>query len=159
MKGNIGEISILEQSDLSKLERYIEEVLDYHNIPDEYFGNIMLAISQSVELIMKKKSGDQPLIINVNQTKKGLAFKIRAEGSGQNSTLDELDLAIERQNMLRETFIIRSLADETELKDDGDTLVLHFTVTGINYERALHRRGQLKNYLTVREKVIDNNES
>jgi len=73
--------------------------------------------------------------------------------------LDELDLAIERQNILRETFIIRSLADETELKDEGDTLVLNFIITGINYERALQRRGQLNDYLTIREKVVDNNES
>ena len=159
MKGQIGEISIKERSDLRKLERYIEEVLDYHNIPDEYFGNIMLAISQSAELIMKKKSGNHPLIINVHHSKKGLTFEIKTEGSGKNSALDELDLAIERQKILRETFIIRSLADETELKDDGDTLVLHFSITGINYERSLHRRDQLKNYLTVREKVIDNNES
>jgi len=155
MKANIGEISIGEMSDLNKLEKYIEEVLDYHNIPDEYFGNIMLAISQSTELILNKRKGRQPLKISVRQTKQGLSFEIKSEGSGKDHTLDELGLAIERQNIIRETFIIRSLADATELKDDGDTLVLHFTVTGINYERSLQRLEKLKQYLTTREKVID----
>ncbi len=159
MKKNIGEISIQETQDLCKLEKYIEEVLDYHNIPDEYFGNIMLAISQSAELILKKRTAHKPLKIDVHKTKKGLLCEIRNEGSGKEHAMDELDLAIERQNILRETFIIRSLADTTELKDGGDTLVLHFSVTGINYERSLKRMDQLKNYLSTREKVIDTNES
>ena len=159
MKKSIGEISIKESKDLCKLEKYIEEVLDYHNIPDEYFGNIMLAISQSSELILKKRQARKPLKINVQQTNKGLSFEIRNEGSGKDHAMDELDLAIERQNILRETFIIRSLADATELKDGGDTVVLNFSVTGINYERSLKRMDQLKNYLSTREKVIDTNES
>ena len=159
MKKSIGEISIKESKDLCKLEKYIEEVLDYHNIPDEYFGNIMLAISQSSELILKKRKANKPLKINIHQTKKDLSVEIRNEGSGKEHTMDELDLAIERQNILKEAFIIRSLTDATELKDGGDTLVLHFSVTGINYERSLKRMDQLKNYLSTREKVIDTNEA
>jgi len=155
MKGNIGEIFIKRIEELNKLARYIEETLDYHNIPNEYFGNIMLAISESAELILKRKTGKGPLGISVRRDKKGLTFEFRKQDPEETERLDDLDLAIETQQFFRETFIIRTLADATDITDNGKTLRLHFEISGINYERSLLRSERLRKYLTEKEKVRD----
>lgn len=154
MTGQSGEITIRSKEELNRLEKFIEEILDYYNVPGEYFGNILLSVTEAVQLNLKQKG---TVTVEMTKNRKGVAFRIKRE-DGNLRELDELDRAIARQKIARETFIIRSLADEAVLLREGKSMELRFHITGINLERALLRSEKLKRYLTRKEKVVDINE-
>lgn len=153
MTGNYEKIVIQSAGELARIERFIEEMLDYYNIPGEYFGNILLAVTETVKLGAKQ---NKPVTIVVRKTARGVSFSVSREESSMKE-MDELDKAIAHKAIARETFIIRSLADQAELKDEGKTLVLDFTISGIGLERALKRSEKVKSYLARKEKVMDRN--
>ncbi|NQV02967.1 MAG: hypothetical protein HQ542_09995 [Bacteroidia bacterium] len=154
MTTNSGFITIRSKEELNRLERFIEEILDYYNIPDEYFGNIFLAVTEAAQLGLK---GEHAVTVQMNKQRSGVSFSIKKIDATEDE-LDELDRAIAKQVIARETFIIRSLADEAILKRDGKTIELNFHIAGINLERSLLRSEKLKSYLTRKEKVVDRNE-
>ncbi len=154
MTGNFSTITIRSIDELNRLEKFIEEILDYYNIPGEYFGNILLAVSEAAQLSLK---GNGDVIVEMDKSLKGVSFSITRKDATEEE-LDVLDRAIAKSTIARETFIIRSLADEAELLRDGKTIELRFHITGINLERALLRSEKLKSYLTRKEKVVDKNE-
>ncbi|MBE0647027.1 MAG: hypothetical protein IH596_04505 [Bacteroidales bacterium] len=154
MTTNSDIISIRSNEELNRLERFIEEILDYYNIPGEYFGNIFLAVTEAVQLSLKNEG---EVTVEMKKSRKGVSFSI-TQHKATDQELDELDRAIAKHTFARETFIIRSLADEAELLRDGKTIVLRFHITGINLERSLLRSEKLKSYLTRKEKVVDTNE-
>jgi hypothetical protein len=154
MTGNSNVISIRSIKELCRLERFIEEILDYYNIPGEYFGNIFLAVTEATQLGLKE---DRKVVVEMKKRPNGVSFSITRENA-KILELDELDMAIAKHTIARETFIIRSLADEAKLSQDGRTIELRFLITGINLERSLMRSEKLKSYLTTKEKVADTNE-
>ncbi|MFH1295936.1 MAG: hypothetical protein ABIJ04_01515 [Bacteroidota bacterium] len=154
MKGNSGIIMLRSKSELNRLERFIDEILDYYNVPGEYLGNILLAVTEAAQLGLKD---DHEVTIEMKKRRNGVLFRI-TKRTATIEELDELERAIARQAIARETFIIRSLADEAELKQEGRSIELTFHIAGINLERALLRSEILKSYLTKREKVMDQNE-
>jgi len=154
MTGNFSTITIRSIDELNRLEKFIEEILDYYNIPGEYFGNILLAVSEAAQLSLK---GNGDVIVEMDKSLKGVSFSITRKDATEEE-LDVLDRAIAKSTIARETFIIRSLADEAELLRDGKMIELRFHITGINLERALLRSEKLKSYLTRKEKVVDKNE-
>lgn len=154
MRAKTGILTIRSLKEINRLERFIEEILDYNNIPGDYFGNILLAVTEAAVLCLKK---EKDVTIAMSKSRKGIAFRI-TKNNATEEELDELDQAIAQQTFARETFIIRSLADEAEFLLDGSSIVLQFYITGINLERALVRKGKLKSYFASKEKVVDRNE-
>ncbi len=154
MTANTDTITIHSKKELIRLERFIEEILDYYNIPGENFGNVLLAVTEAALLSMKD---DREVTVEMKKNRKGVSFSITRKDATDNE-LDELDKAIAKHTLARESFIIRSLADEAELLRDGRTIALRFHITGINFERSLLRSEKLKSYLARKEKVVDKNE-
>ena len=154
MTGNSDVITIRSKGELNRLERFIEEILDYYNIPEEYFGNILLAVTEATQLGLRD---DHEVMVKTKKSRNGVSFSIKKKDASIDEK-DELEAAIAKQAIAKETFIIRSLADEAELMKDGKTIELKFHITGINLERALLRSEKLKSYLTRKEKMVDQNE-
>ncbi|TSA27986.1 MAG: hypothetical protein D4R67_04820 [Bacteroidetes bacterium] len=154
MAGSLEKIKISSSVDLHRLEHFIEEILDYYNVPGEYFGNIMLAVSEAAIMGLKREG---EVTIKIIKSRNGLNFLVTRKDAAIGD-LDELDKAIERQAIARETFIIRSLADEAKLSHNGHTIELNFQVAGINLERALIRSEKVKGYFGRKEKVVGRNE-
>ncbi|MBN1198697.1 MAG: hypothetical protein JXA23_05040 [Bacteroidales bacterium] len=149
-----GIVSIRSLKEINRVERFIEEILDYHNIPGEYFGNILLAVTEAATLSLK--NGEE-VTIAMSKSRKGIAFSLTRNHIAD-IELDELDRAIAQHAFARETFIIRSLADEAEFIKEGNIILLQFYITGVNLERSLLRSDKLKSYLARKEKVVDRNE-
>lgn len=160
MHKTIGELTIDPSRDQAKLERFIEEILDYHNIPGEYFGNILLSVMEAAELIGKQYATTEMVTIDVNRFPRGIAFRMRiASQRREIDRPDELDLALTLAALKRETFIIRSLADGVEIGESGDSIALTFFISGISFERFIARSDSLRKYLFHKERVADVNES
>ena len=74
MKRDYREISVNGRKEVYKLERFIEEICDFHNINNEYFGNILLASTEAANILISvsEKETAAKLIITFENTIKGL---------------------------------------------------------------------------------------
>lgn len=151
-------IEISGQKDISKLEKFIEETLDYHNTPSEYFGNILLAVTETAEMMIKNSEESVSLSIGINRSTKGILVKINQNRETGKPVLEIIDMALNKENLVRETFMIQTLVDEIVVGKKGDSIVLQFEINGISFERALNRSERVRKYLKTGVKVVDTNE-
>lgn len=149
MKKDYREISLSGKEEIYKLEKFIEEICDFHNINNEYFGNILLASTEAANILLSVSEGPEEHLLNVifEKTFKGFTFKIKFNGP-ETEEHDEkyLEREIKRKKLAREIFIIKALADEVVISVKGESITLTFYVSSMNYEKSLGRIKQLKEY-------------
>lgn len=149
MKKDYRELSLNGKSEIFKLERFIEEICDYHNINNDYFGNILLASTEAANILLSL-SGDKQqafLIISFEKTMKGFTFKLKFSGDDfSNDDENFLKQEIRKHKLAKEIFIIKALADEVTISLKGESITLTFYVSSMNYEKSLTRINKLKEY-------------
>jgi serine/threonine-protein kinase RsbW len=151
MKKDQRKVTITGSKEIHKLERFIEEICDFYNINNEYFGNILLATTESASLLLalNENRDKGKIVIAFDRTPKGLVFRIKTGDvpSGEQNATDELlDGEIRKRKLSKEIFIIKALTDEITISVDGKSIHLVFYVTSINYEKSLERINKLKEY-------------
>jgi len=161
MRKDLRKIIISGSKEINKLERFIEVICDYYNINNEYFGNILLATTESANILLA--INDNPLkgkvCIDFERTPKGLIFHIKLTNATKNTkdTEDFLDKEIRKHKLSKEIFIIKALTDEITISIDGKSIRLVFYVSSINYEKSLERINKLKEYFKKDVSVKQNN--
>jgi serine/threonine-protein kinase RsbW len=163
MKKEQRKVTITGSVEIHKLERFIEEICDFYNINNEYFGNILLATTESANILLALNENKEKgkIIIAFERTPKGLVFHIRISDhtTPKDKTDELLDNEIRKHKLSKEIFIIRALTDEITISVDGKSIRLVFYVSSINYEKALQRINRLKEYfnktVSVKEKSDD----
>jgi serine/threonine-protein kinase RsbW len=158
MKQDVRELVITGKKEIVKLERFVEEICEYYNINNDYFGNILLATTEAAGILFSlNDSGDGGKVaISFDRNRKGLIFKIKLENGlieGEDSE-DLLDREIRRHKLSRDIFIIKALTDEITISVNAKSIVLVFYVSSMNYEKSLYRINQLKDYWVKKENVI-----
>lgn len=145
---------------ISSVERFVEEICDYYNINDTYFGNILIALTEAFRnaLVHGNESQASRKINLVFESKpKGLSFTISDEGKGFNpdTVPDPTDIDIDMDTESgRGLFLIRSLADKTEISDEGRSIEMFFRISGIGHEAMKKRMGHFNEYFqTTKQKV------
>jgi len=144
------------QQNMSRVERFIEEICDDNYISYTYFGNIMLAIEEAVmnAIIHGNKEESNKQVILLFERKKGeLRFTIEDEGEGFNprEIPNPLDSDDAKGNGI---FLMRSLADTVSYNPAGNKVKLTFTISSINQETTLSRISQLKNYFSRQKSFV-----
>jgi hypothetical protein len=157
MKQDIRELVITGHKEIAKLERFVEEICEYYNINNDYFGNILLATTEAAEILFslnESVEGDK-IAISFDRNKKGLIFKIKLENGVQsgNETEDILDREIRRHKLSKDIFIIKALTDEITISVNAKSIIMVFYVSSMNYEKSLYRINQLKDYWVKKENV------
>lgn len=152
MRKDLRKISISGAKEINKLEKFIEEICDYYNINNEYFGNILLATTESANILLALDDNPNKgkISIGFERTPKGLVFHIKLTNPEINSekAKDFLDNEIRKHKLSKEIFIIRALTDEITISIDGKSIRLVFYVSSINYEKSLQRINKLKEYFS-----------
>lgn len=149
MKNGSKEITISGIKEIFVVERFVEEICDYYNINNEYFGNILLATTEAAGILLSITNNTEKgkLLIHFERSPKGLLFKIKMldeDVSGKNEDL--LDQEIRKHKLSKEIFIVRALADEITISLSGKAIVMTFYVSSMNYEKSLQRINKLKAY-------------
>ncbi|MCX6277368.1 MAG: hypothetical protein NT004_04645 [Bacteroidetes bacterium] len=161
MKYSLEKLLIHGKKERYRLERFVEEICDFHNITNEYFGNIQLATSEAAEVLFSLGSNTVSDCLNVSFEKsfKGLIFKINLVGNCNDFIVDEdlLDREIRRHQLGREIYIIKSLTDEFEINANGTGIHLIFYVSSINFEKSLQRIQFLKSFWEKEKNVMHEN--
>ncbi|RLD39958.1 MAG: ATP-binding protein [Bacteroidetes bacterium] len=145
---------------ISSVERFVEEICDYYNINDTYFGNILIALTEAFNnaLIHGNNSDASRKIQIIFESKpKGLSFTVSDEGTGYNpdEVPDPLDLDIDFNSQTsRGLFLIRSLSDKVEFNKEGSSVEMFFRISGIGHEAMKKRIGHFNEYFQTKKQKV-----
>lgn len=145
------------EKELFRLERFVEEICDFHNINNEYFGNILLASTEAANILFSIASDESKgnLTIAFEKNVKGFCFKIKIAGNDKGEEIDfEIEHEIRKHKLAREIYIIKALADEVTISVRGESITMTFYVSSINYEKSLGRIQQLKEYWNKKQTTL-----
>jgi hypothetical protein len=155
---DIRKLVISGEKEIAKLERFVEEICDYYNINNEYFGNILLATTEAARILLSLNETAErgEISINFDRNPKGLIFNFKLEG-GDGVNIDNedlLDREIRKHKLSRDIFIIKALTDEITISVNAKSIVLVFYVSSMNYEKSLIRIRELKEYWSKKDVLI-----
>jgi len=157
MKNDYREIAINGKKELYKIERFIEEICDYHNINNEYFGNILLASTEAANILISisSEAKESLLRITFEKSMKGFTFKLKFDGSKISDEQENfLEQEVKKHKLSKEIFIIKALADEVTISMKGHAITLTFYVSSMNYEKSLTRINKLKEYWIKKTSIV-----
>jgi serine/threonine-protein kinase RsbW len=118
---------------LSKIEGLIEGFCEQCKVSDDYYGNILIALTEGVNNAITHGNQLDPnkkVNLNMETTSEVVEFTIKDEGLGFdfNSVPDPtLPQNLEKLRG-RGVFLMRNLADEVSFEDNGTIVKLKFTV-------------------------------
>ena len=146
-------------TNMTQVEKFVEEISDLYYIHDSYFGNILLAIEEAVINAIKhgnKMDESKNVQITFTGNRNGLMFTIEDEGAGFDirNIPDPLEADDNNsENIGKGIFLIRSLADKVVFNSKGNQIEIGFNISGINQETTLNRLSLLHQYF-IRETQI-----
>ena len=113
------------------VERMIEDVCDLFNISEDYYGNILVAITEAVNNAIYHGNQANPkknIDIFFKSFPDHVSFIVKDEGQGFN--YDSLPDPTNPENIEnpngRGVFLMRNLADKVSFEDNGSKVVLDF---------------------------------
>jgi len=117
--------------DIQLVEKLIEDVCEGYNVSEDYYGNILVALTEAVNNAIihgNKCNPDKTIDIHFASKQDQLTFTVKDQGEGFDFTNlpDPTDPEnIEKPNG-RGVFLMRNLADTVEFTDNGRTVALNF---------------------------------
>ena len=119
---------------LSKVEKLIEDICEDHGIKEDYYGNILISITEAVNNAIQhgnKYNPDKSVEIAFETNREELCFKIADEGEGfdYDNIPDPTDPRnVEKLNG-RGIFLMKNLADEVGFTRNGSTVEINFKLS------------------------------
>lgn len=116
---------------LADVERMIEDVCDHFRVNEDYFGNILVAVTEAVNNAIQHGNKSNPgkkIEIEFSSRGNELCFRIKDEGEGfdYNNLPDPTDPQnIEKING-RGVFLMKNLADDVNFFENGRIVELNF---------------------------------
>jgi serine/threonine-protein kinase RsbW len=132
------EIKIESSPDeMFRVERFVEEISDEYLLYGNYYGNILLAVSEAVQnAIIHGNRLDRHKFVGIieESSKEGLWIKVEDEGEGfDHSAYSHLkDLGKEFSSEKNGLILIHKLADEVRFKNNGRLIEMLFRINGID---------------------------
>lgn len=115
------------------VEKLIEDICDQMDLSRDYFGNLMVTVSEAVINSIQhgnKNNPDKEVIIEFTANDNYLSFTIQDEGKGFDfNCLPDPTLAenIEKLNG-RGIFLMRQLADHVQFNESGNSVEIRFNL-------------------------------
>jgi serine/threonine-protein kinase RsbW len=149
-------------NEIHEVERFVEDICDYYNINNSYFGNIIVAISEAVENSIvhgNKQDALKSVNISFEANQKGIVFSIEDEGEGFNfeEIPDPTDIKNNPEKKGTGIFLIKTLADEALFLNNGRKVQIQFNITSINREVFTRRMKHIDEYFEVKKNIFEKN--
>jgi len=115
------------------VERMIEDVCDLFNISEDYYGNILVSLTEAVNNAIyhgNKANPNKSIDISFKSHPDRVSFSVKDEGPGFNfnNLPDPTNPEnIEKPNG-RGVFLMRNLADNVTFEENGSKVILDFRV-------------------------------
>jgi serine/threonine-protein kinase RsbW len=145
-----------ETAELNCLVAFIENICDENNIYNNYFGNIVTAVSEAFLNAINHGNHFDPnkkVSLRFETHNDGFSFGISDEGNGFNihDVVDPTDINTTNEQSGRGLYIISSLSDNLSFSDNGKTIIMKFLISSITKEMADNRINLFKAF--VKENV------
>jgi serine/threonine-protein kinase RsbW len=149
-------------NEIHEVEKFIEDICDYYNINNSYFGNIVVAVSEAVENSIihgNKRDPSKTVHISFEANQKGIVFTIEDEGDGFNfdNIPDPTDIHTNPEKKGTGIFLIKTLTDEALFLNNGGKIQLKFNITSINREVFSRRMKHVDEYFNVKRDIFEKN--
>lgn len=139
---------------LNLVQKFIEDICDEFNVNNNYFGNILVAVTSAVENAIKhgnQNSPEKKVDITFESKPNLLVFSVKDEGQGFNYT--ELPNPVE--NNIDENhngiYLIKKLSDEVTFSDNGSKIEINFSTEKMNDLLSTERMVNLAEYNLQKE--------
>lgn len=118
---------------LNVVESLVDEVCEEFRINEDYYGNILIALTEAVTNAIQHGNKYDPkknIRLSFIPKEKELAFTIKDEGDGFdfNNLPDPTDPKNIEKPHGRGIYLMKHLADEVEFSEDGRTVQLKFSL-------------------------------
>lgn len=148
--------------EIHEVEKFVEDICDYYNINNSYFGNIIVAITEAVENAIQhgnKNDAAKRVSILFDSTKNGISFTIEDEGTGFDLSIipdpTNIDFKLEKKGT--GIFLMKTLADEVCVSENGRKIKLIFNISSINQEVYITRKKYVDEYLKNKKDIFEKN--
>jgi serine/threonine-protein kinase RsbW len=133
-----------KMDELYRVEQFVEQVSDEFLLGDDYFGNMMVAVTEAVRNAIQHGNAGNPekrVTLVLNSSREGLWISVTDQGAGFDfRTLASREyLMTTGEGDKRGLLLIRSLSDEVGFQNKGRTIEMLFRINGID-EGVLERR-------------------
>ena len=121
---------------LAIAEKLINDVSEQYHLPEDYYGNILVAVTEAVNNAIQhgnKSNPDKNIEVIFSKQAHSLHFTIKDEGEGFDfeNIPDPTDPAnIEKING-RGVFLMKNLADHVSFSDNGKVVQLDFEMEAL----------------------------
>jgi serine/threonine-protein kinase RsbW len=122
--------------EMFRVEQFVEEISEEYLLYGNYFGNILMAVSEAVKNAIihgNRQDRKKSVRIMLKNTKEGLWISVHDEGEGfdfntyKNIGNSEIELGSEKNGL----FLIHTLADEVKFEEKGRIVEMLFRINGI----------------------------
>lgn len=115
------------------VEKLVEDVCDVFNVPEDYYGNILVAVTEAVNNAIyhgNKSNPGKQIEIQFRSKSDALQFTISDQGDGfdYSSLPDPTDPQNLEKPHGRGVFLMRKLAEKVEFNDNGNSVTLEFKI-------------------------------
>jgi serine/threonine-protein kinase RsbW len=130
--------------EMFQVEQFVEEISEEFLLYGNYFGNILMAVTEAVKnAIIHGNGQDRKKWVRVTHenSKEGLWIKVIDEGGGfdfkkyADQGKSEINFGSEKNGLM----LIKTLTDEVRFQNDGNTIEMLFRINGIE-ESIFERR-------------------
>ena len=120
-------------SNLDKVEKFVHSILDFEEVDERLYGNIIIAVTEGVtNAVVHGNQNDSKKDVHVqcNSTDITIEFRIKDQGEGFNFNEIPDPTLPENVEKLdgRGVFLITSLADQIEFHDNGSLIEMQFNL-------------------------------
>lgn len=144
-------------SQLNKVEAFVEQICDEFNIYNNYFSNIIVAVTEAFLNAVQhgnKNDSSKKVRITFISSSSGLIFSVEDQGFGFNSDFipDPTDIKNQDAFAGRGIYLIKHLSDEVQFLNNGTKIEMLFKIASINHESSIKRASLFKEYITAGSK-------
>lgn len=135
------------------MEEFVEQISDEHLLGDNYFGNIMVAVTEAVKNAIvhgNRNDKDKTVKIRLDVGKEGLMVSVEDQGQGF-----DFEKFIGREIFMSQEVkagglaLINALADEIRFRGDGRIIEMLFRITGIEENIVEQRQNLMSKYFRI----------
>jgi serine/threonine-protein kinase RsbW len=118
------------------IEKLIETICSTHKLNEDYYGNILVAITEAVNNAIYHGNKEHPgkkVHVAFKTNASSLSFSVKDEGSGFdfNNLPDPTDPANVEKPSGRGIVLMKHLADGVQFSDDGTCVSISFNLTPV----------------------------
>ena len=120
-------------SNLDKVEKFVHSILDFEEVDERLYGNIIIAVTEGVtNAVVHGNQNDTQKEVHVQYNSSEIAIEFRIKDQGNGFNFKEIPDPTLPENIEklggRGVFLITSLADKIEFHDNGSLIEMQFNL-------------------------------